>query len=150
MTVNEQGGGKELRWGIMGCASIAKKAVIPALQQSSTARVTAIASRSVETARKTAAELHIPKAYGSYEALLEDKEIDAVYIPLPNHLHAPWTIRAARAGKHVLCEKPLALNAPEAKEMVEACRNAGIVLAEAFMYRHHPRYDQVKRMIRQG
>lgn len=142
--------GKKLKWGIIGTAGIAKYSVIPGIKASETGEVIAIASRSEETARKAAAELDIAKAYGSYEELLSDSEIEAVYIPLPNHLHKEWTIRAAEAGKHVLCEKPIALNAAEAEEMVLACQKAGVQLAEAFMYRHHPRYQRVKEILASG
>lgn len=140
----------KLRWGIIGCAGIAKRAVIPGIQNSKTGEVVAIASRDSEKAKETAESLGIPVSYGSYEAILEDPQIDAVYIPLPNHLHKEWTIRAAQAGKHVLCEKPIALTAQEAAEMAEACDQAGVVLAEAFMYRHHPRYEQIKAIIDSG
>src|SRR4051794_28640251 len=99
----------KLRWGILGCAGIAKRAVIPGIQQSETGVVAAIASRDEQKSKETAKELNIPTAYGSYEALLADESIDAIYIPLPNHLHKEWTIKAAQAGKHVLCEKPIAL-----------------------------------------
>jgi D-xylose 1-dehydrogenase (NADP+, D-xylono-1,5-lactone-forming) len=143
-------GEKKLRFGVLGCAKIAVRAVIPGIQSSESCEVVAIASRDQAKANETAAELNIPKAYGSYEELLADDQIDAVYIPLPNHLHKEWTIRAAEAGKHVLCEKPIALNANEASEMVEACNKAGVKLAEAFMYRHHPRYEQIKAIIDSG
>jgi predicted dehydrogenase len=141
---------KKLRWGILGCAAIAKRSVVPGIHKSQTGIVAAIASRDEAKARETAKDLNIPVAYGSYEALLQDPDIDAVYIPLPNHLHKEWTIRAAQAGKHVLCEKPIALNAQEAQEMVDACAKAGVHLAEAFMYRHHPRYQLIKEIIRSG
>ncbi|WP_336783915.1 Gfo/Idh/MocA family oxidoreductase [Paenibacillus illinoisensis] len=141
---------RKLRWGILGSASIAKGSVIPGLQQSELNEVAAIASRDEEKAKQTADQLGIPQAYGSYEALLEDDSIDAVYIPLPNHLHREWTIRAAEAGKHILCEKPLALTEQEAREMAQACDDAGVLLAEAFMYRHHPRYDQIRDVIASG
>ncbi|MGM7723309.1 Gfo/Idh/MocA family oxidoreductase [uncultured Metabacillus sp.] len=141
---------KKIRWGIMGSASIAKRAVIPGIQQSETGEVSAIASRGLEKAQQTAEELKIPTAYGSYEELLADPNIDGVYIPLPNHLHKEWTIRAAEAGKHVLCEKPLAINASEADEMVAACEKAGVVFAEAFMYRYHPRYMMIQEVIQSG
>lgn len=141
---------QKIRWGVLGCASIAKRSVIPGLQQSKHNEVVAIASRNEDTAKQTANELHIPKAYGSYESLLADTSIDAVYIPLPNHLHKEWSIRAAEAGKHILCEKPLALTEAEASEMAEAADQAGVYLAEAFMYRHHPRYDILKDMIAAG
>ncbi|MCM3207481.1 Gfo/Idh/MocA family protein [Paenibacillus illinoisensis] len=141
---------RKLRWGILGSASIAKGSVIPGLQQSELNEVAAIASRDEEKAKQTADQLGIPHAYGSYETLLEDDSIDAVYIPLPNHLHREWTIRAAEAGKHILCEKPLALTEQEAREMAQACDDAGVLLAEAFMYRHHPRYDQIRDVIASG
>jgi xylose dehydrogenase (NAD/NADP) len=141
---------KKINWGIIGTANIAKKSVIPGIQQSETGVVAAIASRGIEKAEKAAQELGIERAYGSYEELLQDQDIDAVYIPLPNHLHKEWTLKAAEAGKHVLCEKPLALNAEEAKEMVEKCQSAGVKLAEAFMYRYHPRYERVKEIIQSG
>ncbi|WP_418039368.1 Gfo/Idh/MocA family protein [Paenibacillus xylanilyticus] len=141
---------RKLRWGILGSASIAKGSVIPGLQQSELNEVAAIASRDEEKAKQTADQLGIPQAYASYEALLEDDSIDAVYIPLPNHLHREWTIRAAEAGKHILCEKPLALTEQEAREMAQACDDAGVLLAEAFMYRHHPRYDQIRDVIASG
>ncbi|WP_282935401.1 Gfo/Idh/MocA family oxidoreductase [Paenibacillus sp. RC67] len=140
----------KLRWGVLGCAGIAKRAVIPGIQQSQTGVVAAIASRGEDKAKETAAQLNIPTYYGSYEALLADDQIDAVYIPLPNHLHKEWTIRAAEAGKHVLCEKPFALNAEEAEEMKAACAKAGVKLAEAFMYRHHPRYAMIKDIMQSG
>lgn len=141
---------KKLKWGILGCASIAKGAVIPGVHLSELNEVAAIASRDIEKAKKTADELNIPVAYGSYEAILEDDSIDVVYIPLPNHLHKEWAIRAAEAGKHILCEKPLALTAKEASEMEEACAKAGVLLQEAFMYRHHPRYQMIKDVIASG
>lgn len=141
---------KKLRWGVLGCASIAKRAVIPGLAASRFNEVTAIASRDENKARETAEELEIPVSYGTYEALLEDPSIDAVYIPLPNHLHKEWSIRAAEAGKHVLCEKPIALTAAEAAEMAGAAEKAGVLLAEAFMYRHHPRYDMIQELIGNG
>ncbi|MDF2963511.1 MAG: oxidoreductase protein [Paenibacillus sp.] len=141
---------RKLRWGILGCAGIAKRAVIPGTQLSETGEVAAIASRDESKAKQTAEELNIPVAYGSYEALLNDDSIDAIYIPLPNHLHKEWTIKAAEAGKHVLCEKPIGLNAAEAEEMRAACAKAGVKLAEAFMHRHHPRYAMMKEIIKSG
>lgn len=141
---------KKLRWGIVGAADIALKAVMPGIQTSSTGVIQAVASRGLEKSSAAAAKFGVAQAYGSYEELLADPSIDAVYIPLPNHLHREWTIRAAQAGKHVLCEKPLALTAAEAQEMADACAEAGVVLAEAFMYRHHPRMEQIKRLIDDG
>jgi predicted dehydrogenase len=124
--------------------------VIPAMQASELSRVEAIASRSLSRAQSTADMLGIERAHGSYEDLLADPEIEAVYIPLPNHLHAEWAIAAAAAGKHVLCEKPLALTSQSAREMIEAADNAGVKLMEAFMYRLHPQWVQVRGMLREG
>ncbi len=118
--------------------------------QSQSASVVAIASRDLAKAREVAAQFGIPRAHGSYAALLADPEVDAIYNPLPNSLHHPWTLRAAEAGKHVLCEKPLALDAVEAREMVERCRRAGVLLLEAFMYRFHPQIDELRRLVREG
>lgn len=140
----------KLKWGVLGCAGIAKRSVIPGVQASQLNEVTAIASRNFDNASRTAEEHGIQTAYGSYEELLSDSSIDVVYIPLPNHLHREWTIRAAEAGKHVLCEKPLALNANEAAEMAEACARAGVQLSEAFMYRWNPRYDAIRDIIASG
>ncbi|WP_150270170.1 Gfo/Idh/MocA family protein [Paenibacillus tepidiphilus] len=141
---------QKLKWGILGCAQIATGAVIPAIQESERGMVAAVASRGLDKSSAVAAQFGIDKAYGSYEELLADPEIDAVYIPLPNHLHREWVIRAAEAGKHVLCEKPIALSSSEALEMTEACRQAGVHLAEAYMYRHHPRIAQLQEIIARG
>jgi predicted dehydrogenase len=141
---------QKLRWGILGCAKIAIRAVIPGIRASETGVVEAIASRDADKAKETAEKANIPKSYGSYEDLLEDPDIDAVYIPLPNHLHMEWTMKAAARGKHVLCEKPIALTAQEATSMARACEEAGVVLAEAFMYRYHPRYDRLLEIIASG
>lgn len=139
-----------LRWGILSTANIGRKAVIPALQAARDSEVRAVASRDVARARAFADEVGIPGAYGSYHALLEDPEVDAVYIPLPNSGHAEWTVRAAEAGKHVLCEKPLALSARECREMAAAAKAAGVLLMEAFMYRFHPRTDRVLELLAEG
>jgi len=141
---------KKVRWGIMSTASIGKRSVIPGIQESNRNTVEAVASRSLENAQTYANELGIPKAYGSYEELLNDPTIDAVYIPLPNHLHKEWTLKAAKAGKHILCEKPIALDENEAEEMILACKNAGVILAEAYMYRHQKRYEDIKKLISDG
>jgi len=141
---------KKVRWGIMSTASIGRRSVIPGIQESNLNEVKAIASRSLENAQSFAETMNIPKAYGSYEELLNDPEIDAVYIPLPNHLHKEWTIKAAEAGKHILCEKPIALDETEAEEMIEACKKANVVLAEAYMYRHQKRFADVKERIKNG
>jgi predicted dehydrogenase len=141
---------KVLRWGIVSTANIGVRKVIPATQQARRCDVVAIASRDGERAARAAGELGIPRAHGAYEALLADPEVDAVYIPLPNNDHAAWTIAAARAGKHVLCEKPLAMTAAEAERMVEACASEGIVLMEAFMYRLHPSWEAVRDLVASG
>ncbi|GIP21973.1 Gfo/Idh/MocA family protein [Paenibacillus sp. J22TS3] len=141
---------KKLRWGIISTADIGIKAVMPAIQQSATGVLAAVASRNLDKSEAVRAQFGMDKAYGTYEELLADPEIDAVYIPLPNHLHREWAIKAMEAGKHVLCEKPLALNAAEASEMAQTSVRTGMVLAEAFMYRHHPRLDRVRELIEQG
>ena len=142
--------GGALRWGIVSTANIGTGKVIPGIQKADRCEVLAIASREIEVARSAAERLAIPKPYGSYEDLLADPDVDAVYIPLPNHLHAEWTIAAARAGKHVLCEKPLAMNAVEAQTMVDACSAAGVRLMEAFMYRLHPSWLAVREVVASG
>jgi len=125
-------------WGVLGVANIATQKVIPAMLHSELSRVDAIASRSSDKAHTAARRFGVPRSYDSYEALIADPSIEAIYIPLPNHLHLEWTIAAARAGKHVLCEKPLALTSADAQRMIDACREAGVKLMEAFMYRLHP------------
>jgi predicted dehydrogenase len=140
----------ELRWGVLSPAKIGLRNVIPALAHADRCQVVALASRHSDRARAAADRLGVPKAHGSYESLLSDPDIDAVYIPLPNHLHAEWTIRAARAGKHVLCEKPLALNEEEARRMVDACAAEGVLLMEAFMYRLHPTWVAVRNLVSSG
>ncbi len=124
--------------------------VIPAMQAAERTRVVALASRDSARARDAADRAGIPTAHGSYQALLDDPDVDAVYIPLPNHLHAEWTIAAARAGKHVLCEKPVALTAADAREMVDVCAAEGVVLMEAFMYRLHPAWVAVRELVSSG
>ena len=141
---------RQLRWGILSTANIARTKVVPGIRRGTRGEVVAVASRSLESARAFATELDIPTSHGSYEALLEDPGVDAVYIPLPNHLHLEWTIAAARAGKHVLCEKPLALTAADAQRMLEACESAGVVLMEAFMYRLHPSWQKVRELVASG
>jgi len=140
----------ELRWGILSTADIARAKVIPGIRKAERCRIVAIASRDLARAEAAAAEAGIPTAAGSYEALLADPDVDAVYIPLPNHLHAEWTIAAARAGKHVLCEKPLALTAVDAARMVEVAEAEGVRLMEAFMYRLHPSWTAVVELVRSG
>lgn len=140
----------KVRWGIMSTADIGMEKVTPAIQQASNSDVVAIASRQADSARAAADRLAIPTAFASYEDLITSDEVDAVYIPLPNHLHAEWTMKAAAAGKHVLCEKPLALSAAEAREIADACSGAGVKLAEAFMYRHHPTWVEARRLVSEG
>ena len=140
----------KLRIGVLSTADIAIKKVIPGMRRAARVEVAAIASRNGDQAKAVAERLDIPRAHGSYDALLANSDIDAVYIPLPNHLHAEWTIAAARAGKHVLCEKPLALTAADAERMAEACDAAGVRLMEAFMYRHHPSWVAVRDLVESG
>ena len=140
----------DLRWGILSTADIGRRKVIPAILKADRCEVVAIGSRDVAQARQVADELGIPTAHGSYEALLADSNVDIVYIPLPNHLHAEWTIAAARAGKHVLCEKPLAMDAAEAERMLAVCETEGVRLMEAFMYRLHPSWEEVRRLVAGG
>jgi len=137
------------RWGILGAAAIGER-VIPALQRSPTSRLVAIASRSLDKARAAAARYTIPLAFGSYEELLGSGAVDLLYLPLPNSLHHPWTRKALAAGLHVLCEKPLALNAAEARDIERAARAANRVVVEAFMYRHHPLYTRLLELLRAG
>jgi D-xylose 1-dehydrogenase (NADP+, D-xylono-1,5-lactone-forming) len=140
----------KIRWGILSTARIARKAMIPALQESTMAEVSAVASRDEGKARAFADALGIPKAYGSYEALLADPKIDAIYNPLPNHLHKTWTVLSAEAGKHILCEKPLALNVEDVQVMIAVAKANGVQLMEAFMYRHHPRIAAARQLLRDG
>jgi xylose dehydrogenase (NAD/NADP) len=139
-----------LNWGIISTARIGRRTVIPAIQASYNGRVLGVASRELSNVKNFAANLSIPRAYGSYEALLEDEDIDAVYIPLPNSMHRDWTIKAADKGKHVLCEKPMALNAVECVEMEHAAEVNHVKLMEAFMYRFHPRMERLIDLVRSG
>ena len=139
-----------VRWGILGAAGIAIKKVIPAMKQSRLSVPLALASRDLAKAEAAVDALGIPRAYGSYEELLDDAEIEAIYNPLPNHMHVPWSIRAARAGKHVLCEKPIALTATEARSLIDARDETGVQIAEAFMVRVHPQWVEAKRLVDAG
>lgn len=141
---------KSISWGILSTANIGIKHVIPAIQRASRCKVVAIASRDAGRARAVADQLAIEKAYGSYEELLADPTIDAIYNPLPNHLHTPWTIKAMEAGKHVLCEKPIALTAPEAEQLVQARERTGKLVAEAFMVRFHPQWLRAREIVQSG
>jgi len=141
---------ERVKWGVLGNANIARVCVIPAIQKSRNGTVHALATRSPERAWPVAAEHGIEHIYDGYDALLEDPDIEAIYVPLPNHLHHPWTLKALNAGKHVLCEKPLACHARHAQEMAEAAEDNGLLLMEAFMYRFHPRSRRIKQMVDAG
>jgi predicted dehydrogenase len=141
----------KIRWGILSTAKIGVEKVIPAMQKGMYTQVVAIASRSTEKAREAASRLGIPRFHGSYDALLADPEVDAVYNPLPNDQHVPWSIKALEAGKHVLCEKPIGLSAAEGRQLVEAGRRyPRLKLMEAFMYRHHPQWRKAKELVQSG
>jgi predicted dehydrogenase len=137
----------KLRWGVLSTANIGIKKVIPAMQLGRRTRVEAIASRDLSRARAAADALGIAKAYGSYEELLADPEIDAIYNPLPNQMHIPWTIKAAEAGKHVLCEKPLAMTAAEAKSLLAVRDRTGVKIGEAFMIRSYPQWLRLRELL---
>ncbi len=139
-----------VRWGVLGAANIALQQVIPAMQQSNACAMMAVASRDLQKARDAAQQLGLPRAYGSYEELVADPDIEAIYNPLPNHLHVPWTIRAAEHGKHVLCEKPIALNAREAEQLLAVQQRTGVQIAEAFMVRTHPQWVAARDLITGG
>jgi len=141
---------RKVRWGILGTAAIAVNKVIPAMQQGDWSEVLAIASRDIDKATQAAQRLGIPRAYGSYEELLADDEIDAIYNPLPNHLHVPWTTRAAEARKHVLCEKPIGLNMEEAAQLLVVRDRTGMKIQEAFMVRSHPQWIATLELIKSG
>jgi xylose dehydrogenase (NAD/NADP) len=139
-----------INWGILGNATIARKCVIPAIFYSANSRVRALASRNPENSKSLAEKYNITRLYDKYESVIQDKQIDIVYIPLPNHLHKEWTIKALEAGKHVLCEKPLACNTAEAIEMAQIAKKKGLHLMEALMYRFHPRNRIIHKMVTQG
>ena len=141
---------ERVKWGVMGNANIARVCVIPAIQKSRNGTVHALATSSIDRAQEVATENDIPHLYEGYEALINDPKIQALYVPLPNHLHHAWTVKALKAGKHVLCEKPLACNAAEAQEMADAAKDAGRLLMEAFMYRFHPRTRRIKQLVAEG
>lgn len=140
---------KVIRWGILSTAKIGREQIIPAIHRSSNAEVFAIASQSEELAN-IAKSLDIPKTYSNYEEILQDPTIDAVYIPLPNHLHKHWVIKAAKQGKHILCEKPAALTSKETMEMIAVCKENNVKFMEAFMYQFHPMHDRVREIIASG
>jgi len=139
-----------VRWGILGAANIAVKKVAPAMQRGTRSRVVAIGSRDLAKAQAAARELGVERAYGSYEELLADSDVEAIYNPLPNHLHVPWTIRALEAGKHVLCEKPIALTVAEANTLIAARDRTDRKVQEAFMVRTHPQWLRVQSLVREG
>ncbi|SIS42690.1 Gfo/Idh/MocA family protein [Salimicrobium flavidum] len=142
---------EKIRWGIIGTAGIAQQQLIPTMIRARNAEVTAIATGSdIDNARQLADYFEVEKAYDSYENLLDDPDVDAVYIPLPNHLHKEWTIKAARKGKHILCEKPLGLTLEEASEMKKAADEEKVLLMEAFMYYFHPQHERVKEIVTSG
>jgi len=140
----------KIRWGVLGVAKIAIEKIIPAITRGETGTVVAIASRSLDKARAAAARFGIARAYGSYEELLADPEVDSIYNPLPNHLHVPWSVRALAAGKHVLCEKPVALDAEQAADLVAARERTGRLVMEAVMVRTHPRWLGAREIVRSG
>ena len=141
---------QKVKWGILGVARIATTRVIPGMQLGEHCEVVGIASRDRAKAEEAARQLGVPKAYGSYEEMLADPEIEAVYNPLPNHLHVPWSVRTAEAGKHVLCEKPIALTAAEARDLIEARDRTGVTIGEAFMVQTHPQWIRIVELVRSG
>ena len=142
---------KKIRWGILSTAKIGTVQVIPAMQQGHFCEVVAIASRNLDRVNQVAAELEIPRAYGTYEELLADPEIDAIYNPLPNHLHVPWSVNAIQAGKHVLCEKPIGLSSTEGQQLLDCAKaHPHLKVMEAFMYRHHPQWQLTKKLVDTG
>jgi len=141
---------KKIRWGVLSTAKIGIQKVIPATQRSSNGVVSAIASRTLESAKQAAQSLSIPQAYGSYEALIHANDIDAIYIPLPNHLHLPWTLKCLEAGKHVLCEKPFANNTADIQTLISAQTAANKLVGEAFMIQHHPQWQKAIDIIQSG
>lgn len=141
---------KKIRWGVLSTANIGLKKVLPAMQRGEFTTVTAIASRSLAKAKEAAAALDIPTAYGSYEELVADPNVDAIYNPLPNQLHVPWTIKAAEAGKHVLCEKPISLTVAEAESLLAVRERSRVKIGEAFMVRSHPQWLRMRALINEG
>jgi predicted dehydrogenase len=141
---------RKVRWGVLGVAKIAVEKVVPAMQLGEAVEIVAIASRSEAKAKTAADRLRVPKAYGSYEELLDDPEVEAIYNPLPNHLHVPWSVKAAEAGKHVLCEKPIALDAAEARLLLAARDTHGVLIQEAFMVHTHPQWLRARALVRDG
>jgi predicted dehydrogenase len=141
---------KKIRWGVLSTANIGMKKVIPGMQQGQYTSIVAIASRDLAKSREAASALGIPTAYGSYEELLADPNIDAIYNPLPNNMHVPWTIKAAEAGKHVLCEKPISLTVAEAETLLAVRARTGVKIGEAFMVRSHPQWIRLRALLDEG
>src|SRR6202022_4365447 len=141
---------KKVTWGVLGVANIAVKKVLPAMQRGEWCQIAAIASRDLKKAEQAAQQLGIGKAFGSYEELLADSQVEAIYNPLPNHMHVPWSIKAAEAGKHVLCEKPISLTVAEARQLLAARDRSGMKIAEALMVRTHPQWLATRDLIREG
>jgi predicted dehydrogenase len=141
---------KKVKWGVLSTANIGVKKVLPAMQAGELTSIIAIASRDLEKAKEAAKALDIPKYYGSYEELLEDDEVEAIYNPLPNHLHVPWTIKCMEAGKHVLCEKPIALKIEDVKKLIEVRDKTGVKAGEAFMVKTHPQWLRALEIVKSG
>src|ERR1700687_33980 len=141
---------KKVKWGVLGAASIAVRKVIPGMQKGACSEIIAIASRGKKKAEAAARRRGIPKAYGAYEELLQNQEIEAIYSPLPNHLHVPWSIKAAEAGKHVLCEKPISLTVAEARTLLAVRESCGVKIGEAFMVKTHPQWLRTRELIHKG
>ncbi|MBI9099453.1 MAG: Gfo/Idh/MocA family oxidoreductase [Spirochaetaceae bacterium] len=141
---------KKVKWGVLSTAKIGTKQVIPAMQQGEYSEITAIASRNLTRSKEIAQQLHIPLAYGSYEELLADPSIEAIYIPLPNNFHVQWSIKCMRAGKHVLCEKPIALTVDDVKKLIEVRDKTGMKISEAFMVRSHPQWIKALDLVNSG
>ena len=141
---------EQLQWGVLGAANIAIAQMIPAIQQSQSGHLAAIASRDSEKSSELAKRFRIDRFYGSYDEILADPRVDAIYLPLPNHLHCEWSIKAAQAGKHVLCEKPLAMDVDECRRMIQAAASNDVLLVEAFWYRYHPQHQVVWEVLQEG
>ena len=141
---------KKIHWGVLGTAHIAEKQTIPGMQNAKNCELYAIAGRSMEKAKDFQNRFGFQKAYGSYEELLEDPEVEAVYIPLPNHLHKEWVLKAAAHKKHILCEKPMSGSAKDTRDIIQACEDAGVILMEAFAYLHSPLMQKLKLQIEEG
>lgn len=141
---------KKVKWGVLSTANIGMAKVLPAINKSENGEVYAIASRNLENAKKAGAKLDIPQVYGSYEELLADPEVEAIYNPLPNHMHVEWTIKAMEAGKHVLCEKPLSLKSEDIQKLIDLREKTGLTVSEAFMVRYHPQWLKARSIAKEG